>query len=165
STRRTEAAPRSPTPAAGWGFSPRRSLGTPPRPELQTACRPSRCCRWAHRSGVGCRGCLDSARRCNIECRGSAMATETGQHAIDTMLLEERRYPPPEEFARGANAQPDIYNRSFESFWEAEGRERLTWFEPFSELYEWEPPYAKWFLGGTLNVCFNCVDRHVEAGK
>ncbi|MDE3190148.1 MAG: acetate--CoA ligase [Acidobacteriota bacterium] len=81
------------------------------------------------------------------------------------MLLEERRYPPPEEFARQANAKPDIYDESFDAFWEREGRERVTWFEPFSKLYEWEPPYAKFFLGGTLNVCFNCVDRHVEAGK
>ncbi len=92
------------------------------------------------------------------------MATETS-HAIDTMLLEERRYPPPEEVARQANAKPDIYDESFDAFWEREGRERVTWFEPFSKLYEWEPPYAKFFLGGTLNVCFNCVDRHVEAGK
>jgi acetyl-CoA synthetase len=93
------------------------------------------------------------------------VATETGQHAIDTMLLEERRYPPPADFAAQANAQPDIYEQPFEAFWEREGRERLTWFEPFAELYEWEPPYAKWFLGGSLNVCFNCVDRHVEAGN
>ena len=84
---------------------------------------------------------------------------------IETMQLEERRYPPPPEFARQANAQPDIYDLSFDEFWEREGRERVSWFEPFSELYEWEPPYAKFFLGGKLNVCFNCVDRHVEAGK
>ena len=89
----------------------------------------------------------------------------TDQHAIETMLLEERRYPPSEEFAAQANAKPEIYAESFEDFWEREGRERLTWFEPFGELYEWSPPYAKWFLGGSLNVCFNCVDRHVEAGK
>ena len=86
-------------------------------------------------------------------------------HAIDTMLLEERRYPPPPEFAAQANAKPDIYDEPFESFWEREARERLSWFEPFASLYEWEPPYAKWYLGGTLNVCFNCVDRHVEAGN
>ncbi|HKC78191.1 MAG TPA: acetyl-coenzyme A synthetase N-terminal domain-containing protein, partial [Gaiellaceae bacterium] len=92
------------------------------------------------------------------------MATEAGHHAIDTMLLEERTYPPPEDFAAQANAQPDIYDRPFEEFWEREGRERVTWFEPFTQLYEWEPPYAKWYLGGKLNVCFNCVDRHVEAG-
>ncbi len=86
-------------------------------------------------------------------------------HAIETMLLEERRYPPSPEFAAQANAQPGIYDESFEDFWSREGRERLDWFEPFDELYEWKPPYAKWFLGGKLNVCFNCVDRHVVAGK
>src|SRR5216117_2475952 len=91
------------------------------------------------------------------------MATET-QHAIDTMFLEERRYPPPPEFARQANAQPDIYERGWEEFWDTEGKSRVSWFEPFEKLYEWEPPYAKWYLGGRLNVCFNCVDRHVEAG-
>jgi acetyl-CoA synthetase len=84
---------------------------------------------------------------------------------IDTMLLEERRYEPDPEFARQANAQPDIYDRDWDELWETEGRNRVTWFEPFSKLYEWEPPYAKWYLGGKLNVCFNCVDRHVEAGK
>jgi acetyl-CoA synthetase len=86
-------------------------------------------------------------------------------NTIDTMLLEERRYAPDPEFARQANAQPEVYERDWEEFWEAEGRNRLTWFEPFSKLYEWEPPYAKWYLGGKLNVCFNCVDRHVEGGK
>jgi acetyl-CoA synthetase len=90
---------------------------------------------------------------------------EMSEHAIETMFLEERRYPPPPEFAAQANAKPEIYDEPFESFWEREARERLTWFEPFSTLYEWELPYAKWYLGGTLNVCFNCVDRHVEAGK
>jgi acetyl-CoA synthetase len=84
--------------------------------------------------------------------------------AIETMLLEERRYPPPAEFAAQANALPAIYDDGFETFWEREGRERLSWFEPFTQLYEWEPPYAKFFVGGKLNVCFNCVDRHVEAG-
>ncbi len=85
--------------------------------------------------------------------------------AIDALLLEERTYPPPPEFAAQANAQPEIYERDFEDLWETEARERVTWFEPFTKLYEWEPPYAKWYLGGKLNVCFNCVDRHVEAGN
>jgi len=61
---------------------------------------------------------------------------------IDTLFLEERRYPPPEEFASQANATPDIYERSFEEFWDSEGRERVTWFEPFTELLEWDRPYA-----------------------
>jgi acetyl-CoA synthetase len=86
-------------------------------------------------------------------------------NTIETMQLEERRYAPDPEFARQANAQPEIYERDWEEFWETEGRNRVTWFEPFEDLYEWEPPYAKWYLGGKLNVCFNCVDRHVEAGK
>jgi acetyl-CoA synthetase len=85
--------------------------------------------------------------------------------AIETLLAEERRYPPPAEFAAAANAQPDLYDVPFEELWEREGCERVTWFEPFTELYEWELPYAKWYLGGKLNACFNCVDRHVEAGR
>jgi acetyl-CoA synthetase len=94
------------------------------------------------------------------------VATEATQHqTIETMFLEERRYPPDPEFARQANAQPDIYDRDFEDFWESEGRDRVTWFEPFDKLLEWERPYAKWYLGGKLNVCFNCVDRHVESGN
>jgi hypothetical protein len=73
---------------------------------------------------------------------------ETGQ-TIETMFLEERRYQPPPEFAAQANAQPDIYERDFEEFWETEGRERLTWFEPFTKLYEWEPPYASGTSAGS----------------
>jgi acetyl-CoA synthetase len=84
---------------------------------------------------------------------------------IETMQLEGRRFPPSAEFARQANAQRDIYDLSFDDFWEGEGRERVSWFVPFSGLYVWEPPYARFFLGGKLNVCFNCVDRHVEAGR
>lgn len=67
------------------------------------------------------------------------MATETQQqHAIDTMLLEERRYPPAEEFASQANAQEDIYERDWQEFWETEERERITWFEPLTKLLEWD---------------------------
>src|SRR3954465_7150673 len=94
-----------------------------------------------------------------------ADGVQTKQHAIETILLEERRYEPPEDFASQANAQPDIYDRALEEFWETEARERVTWFEPFDKLLEWEPPYARWYLGGKLNVCFNCIDRHVEAGN
>jgi acetyl-CoA synthetase len=84
--------------------------------------------------------------------------------SIDTLLLEERRYPPPAAFAAAANAKPEIYDEDFEAFWRREGSERVTWFEPFSQLLEWDLPYAKWYLGGKLNVSHNCVDRHVEAG-
>ncbi len=85
--------------------------------------------------------------------------------SISNLLQEDRRYPPSPEFAALANARSEIYERDFDELWTTEGRERVTWFEPFTKLYEWEPPYAKWYLGGTLNVCFNCVDRHVDAGR
>ncbi len=84
-------------------------------------------------------------------------------HAIETMQVEHRRYAPSAEFSRQANAQPDIYERGFDEFWTKEA-ERISWFEPWKQLYEWKPPYAKWFIGGKLNVCYNCVDRHVERG-
>ncbi len=92
------------------------------------------------------------------------MATETGKN-IDTLLLEERTFPPSPEFAAQANAKPEIYDEPFEAFWEREARERVTWFEPFTQLLDWQLPYAKWFLGGKLNVAYNCLDRHVEAGN
>ncbi|MGZ4380089.1 MAG: acetate--CoA ligase [Gaiellaceae bacterium] len=85
--------------------------------------------------------------------------------SISNLLQEDRRYPPSPAFAAQANAKPEIYERDFDELWTTEARERVTWFEPFTKLYEWEPPHAKWYLGGTLNVCFNCVDRHVEAGR
>ena len=76
------------------------------------------------------------------------MATEATQHAIDTMLLEERRYPPPAEFAAQSNAKPDIYERDFEEFWEAEGRERISWFTPFDSL-------KHYVVGAVLSTCVN----------
>jgi len=93
------------------------------------------------------------------------MTIQTGSHAIESLFLEERRYPPPPEFARQANAQPDIYQKGFEEFWRDEARQRVSWFKPFDTVLEWKLPYAKWFVGGKLNVCYNCVDRHVEAGR
>src|SRR2546430_11442568 len=89
---------------------------------------------------------------------------EPSAHAIDALLLEQRRYPPPEDFAAHANAKPDIYERDPDEFWETEGRNRVTWSKPFDKLYEWELPYAQWYIGGKLNVCYNCVYRHVEHG-
>src|SRR5436305_135670 len=93
------------------------------------------------------------------------MTIQSGTHAIESMQLEERRYPPPPEFAKNANAKPDIYNKPFEDFWKEEALKRVSWFQPFDRVLEWKLPYAKWFLGGKLNVCYNCVDRHVEAGR
>jgi acetyl-CoA synthetase len=69
--------------------------------------------------------------------------------------------------AASANATAALYEeaeRDFEAFWAARARERLSWFEPFTKTLEWELPYARWFVGGKLNVAYNCVDRHVERG-
>jgi acetyl-CoA synthetase len=93
------------------------------------------------------------------------MSEQTVGQDIETLFLEQRRYEPSPEFARQANAQPEIYRKGTEEFWRQEGEARVTWFQPFTKVYEWEPPYAKWYLGGKLNVCYNCVDRHVEGGR
>jgi acetyl-CoA synthetase len=83
--------------------------------------------------------------------------------AIDTLLAEQRRYPPPPAFVAQANVGGDVYARDFEELWSSAAA-RITFFEPWETLYEWELPFARWYVGGKLNVCFNCVDRHVEAG-
>nr|WP_231135182.1 acetate--CoA ligase [Motilibacter deserti] len=81
-------------------------------------------------------------------------------------MHEERRYPPSAEFSAQANAQADLYERAAADrvgFWEEQAR-ALTWAEPWTQALDWQPPFAKWFVGGKLNVAYNCVDRHVEAG-
>ena len=85
------------------------------------------------------------------------------EKAIETLQVEKRRYRPDPEFSKQANAQPDIYRKGFDEFW-TEAAKRITFFEPWTGLYEWKPPYAKWYIGAKLNVCYNCVDRHVESG-
>ncbi len=87
--------------------------------------------------------------------------------AIDDFYLEERRFPPPEGFARQAVlSDPSVFDRAAadpEGFW-AEQARRLDWFDEWHTVLEWELPFARWFLGGTLNVSHNCLDRHVAAG-
>ncbi|MGY1760041.1 acetate--CoA ligase [Geodermatophilus sp. SYSU D00779] len=81
--------------------------------------------------------------------------------------LEGRRFPAPEQLAAQANVGPDVYERAAQDrlgFW-AEAADRLTWAQRWDEVLDWSnPPFAKWFVGGKLNVAYNCVDRHVEAG-
>ena len=77
-------------------------------------------------------------------------------------------FPPSPEFAATANATADLYDRADAdrlAFW-AEQARRLTWDTPFTEVLDWsQAPVARWFVGGKLNVAYNCVDRHVEAGN
>ncbi|HJY26217.1 MAG TPA: acetate--CoA ligase [Actinomycetes bacterium] len=90
------------------------------------------------------------------------MSTE----ALENLLHENRRFEPSEEFAAHANAQPSLYDEAADdrlAFWEEQAR-ALQWDAPWTEVLTWNPPFAKWFEGGTLNVAVNCVDRHVESG-
>ncbi|CAJ1579037.1 acetate--CoA ligase [[Mycobacterium] wendilense] len=77
-------------------------------------------------------------------------------------------YPPSAEFAAQANATAALYDEAEAdrlAFW-AKQAQRLSWATPFDEVLDWsEAPFAKWFVGGKLNVAYNCVDRHVEAGN
>ncbi|WP_206789512.1 acetate--CoA ligase [Amycolatopsis sp. MtRt-6] len=87
--------------------------------------------------------------------------------ALDNLLTESRTFPPSEEFAGQANAKADLYaeaDADREAFW-AKQAERLTWDTKWTTVLDWtNAPFAKWFVGGKLNVAYNCVDRHVESG-
>jgi acetyl-CoA synthetase len=86
---------------------------------------------------------------------------------LDNLLNELRTFPPSEEFAAQANAKADLYaeaDADREAFW-AKQAERLDWATPWTQVLDWtDAPFAKWFVGGKLNVAYNCVDRHVESG-
>ena len=85
---------------------------------------------------------------------------------LSNLSTETRSFPPSAEFAAQANATEDWYARADEDregFW-AEQADRLTWATKWDKVVEWDAPFAKWFVGGKLNVAVNCVDRHVEAG-
>jgi acetyl-CoA synthetase len=88
---------------------------------------------------------------------------------IDHLLDETRRFAPSEEFAANAVATRELYERAEadrEGFWADQARELLHWHTPFTEVLDWSrPPFAKWFADGRLNIAYNCLDRHVEAGN
>jgi acetyl-CoA synthetase len=86
---------------------------------------------------------------------------------IEGLLLESRTFPPDPAFVAQANATADLYaaaERDPEAFWAERAHDLLSWFTPFGTVLDWDPPFAKWFVGGELNVAYNCVDRHVERG-
>jgi acetyl-CoA synthetase len=86
---------------------------------------------------------------------------------IENLFAETRTFPPDPAFAAQANATAELYEAAeadAEAFWAAQARERLSWSKPFTTTLEWDLPFAKWFADGELNVAYNCVDRHVEAG-
>ncbi|HEY8452457.1 MAG: acetate--CoA ligase [Micromonosporaceae bacterium] len=87
--------------------------------------------------------------------------------ALANLLTETRRFPPSEQFAAQANVTSAAYEEAAADrlgFWERQAR-RLDWAQPWHQVLDWSnPPFAKWFVGGRLNVAYNCLDRHVAAG-
>jgi acetyl-CoA synthetase len=91
----------------------------------------------------------------------------TQQTGLEALSTESRRFDPPAELAAQANVTAEVYERAAQdrlAFW-AEQAQRLQWDRPWDEVLDWQPPFARWFVGGQLNVAVNCVDRHVEAGN
>ena len=93
--------------------------------------------------------------------------SEVREEGLSALLHETRTFPPPEALAKRANAQPGIYDEAKanpHAFWASQA-EHLTWATPWTDVLDWSnAPFAKWFVGGRLNVAVNCVDRHVDAG-
>jgi acetyl-CoA synthetase len=87
--------------------------------------------------------------------------------AIENLFSEGRTFPPPDEFKAEAlvtdRSLHEQAEQDLEGFW-AEQAERLHWMKPWERVLDWDLPFAKWFVGGQLNVSDNCLDRHVEAG-
>ncbi|MFD1824566.1 acetate--CoA ligase [Mumia zhuanghuii] len=100
-------------------------------------------------------------------CRRETRGTVVGE-SLSNLLHEDRRFEPSTSLAEHANATVETYAEAAEdrlAFW-AKAARRLDWDTPFTEVLDWSnPPFAKWFADGTLNASYNCVDRHVEAGR
>ncbi|KYK34138.1 MAG: acetyl-coenzyme A synthetase [Theionarchaea archaeon DG-70] len=90
------------------------------------------------------------------------------EEAIEVLLEEGKLYPPPEDFKKKAWVKDEkIYEKAekdFEGFW-ASFAEELHWFKKWDKVLEWDPPWAKWFINGKLNVSYNCLDRHLTTQR
>lgn len=88
---------------------------------------------------------------------------------IESVLQEQRVFPPPKAFANSAHIKSieeyrELYRESIEEpekFWARQAKAELVWTKPWTEVLQWEEPFAKWFVGGELNVSYNCLDRHL----
>ena len=91
------------------------------------------------------------------------------ERTIESLLQEDRTFPPSSGFTSQANAQPGLHEEAAAdpvAYWEAQARNRVTWFkEPAVMLDDSDPPFFKWFSDGELNIAYNCLDRHIEAGR
>jgi acetyl-CoA synthetase len=96
-----------------------------------------------------------------------ADTTPTSSGMIDALLTETRKFPPPPDFVAGAAAKAGIHERAQDdplAFW-ADAAKGVDWVKPWDKLLDWDPPKAKWFIGGQLNAAYNCVDRHLTDGR
>ena len=97
--------------------------------------------------------------------------SEEGQ--LDTVMVEQRLFPPSQEFSSKAKIKSlaeyqQLYDRAAadpEAFWADQARQHLHWFEPFKQTLQWNSPFARWFVGGTTNASYNCLDAQIAAGK
>ena len=101
--------------------------------------------------------------------RGGNMSAENQQTNIDDLLLENRKFAPTAEFkANSLAVGTELYDQAAaddEGFWARQAADLIHWDTDWHTICEWNVPYAKWFVGGQLNVSYNCLDRHVLAGK
>jgi acetyl-CoA synthetase len=92
---------------------------------------------------------------------------------IESVLHENRVFRPPKDFSARARIKSlaqykKLYRESIarpDQFWAREAKNELAWFKPWRKVLEWKEPFAKWFVGGKLNVCYNCLDRHLDTPK
>src|SRR5882672_5308279 len=97
------------------------------------------------------------------------MAVNNQPTSITSVLIENRVFAPPKGFSKQAHIKSlaeyrKLYNesvRSPEKFWAKQAKNELIWFKPWKKVLQWKEPFAKWFVGGQLNLSFNCLDRHL----
>jgi len=88
--------------------------------------------------------------------------SEEEQGVYKVLSEEEEKFKPPQQFQEQANADQKLMDiEDYQEYWAKES-EKLDWFEKWSQILEWDPPYAKWFVGGKLNASYNCLDRHLK---
>ena len=93
--------------------------------------------------------------------------------AIESILQENRLFPPSAEFAQNATIKSlEEYQQLYakakadpQAFWSQLAEKELHWFEKWSETLDWQPPFAKWFVNGKINICYNCIDRHLTTWR
>ncbi|MFM7355064.1 MAG: acetate--CoA ligase [Microcystis aeruginosa] len=93
--------------------------------------------------------------------------------AIESILQENRLFPPSAEFAQNATIKSfEEYQQLYakakadpQAFWSQLAEKELYWFEKWSETLDWQPPFAKWFVNGKINICYNCIDRHLTTWR